>query len=389
MNRWEIVKLGDVSTINPPKKDMKDLFHDKDVSFVSMSSVTEDGFINTKDIRPFSEVSNGFTYFLEEDVLFPKITPCMENGKGAIARGLKNGLGVGSTEFHVIRPQKDRITSDWIFRFVSYGKFRKLAEKNMTGSAGQKRVPKTFLENALIPLPPLETQKQIAKTLDTVAEMLAVRKRQLESLNKLTKSIFCDMFGDPVTNEKGWEIKKLSEIGIINRGVSKHRPRNDPALLGGVHPLIQTGDVANADFIIRQYNQTYSDLGLQQSKMWSAGTLCITIAANIAKTAILGFDACFPDSVVGFNANEKTNNVFVFFWFGFFQKIIEAQAPESAQKNINLRILNNLEVIVPPIELQNQFAEIVTKIEEQKALVKKAIDETQYLFDSLMSEYFD
>ena len=123
--------------------------------------------------------------------------------------------------------------------------------------------------------------------------------------------------------------------------------------------------------------------------MWKAGTLCITIAANIAKTAILGFDACFPDSVVGFNANQYTNNIFVLYWFTFFQKILEAQAPESAQKNINLRILNELRVIIPPIELQNKFATIVTKIEAQKNLVKKAIEETQLLFDSLMSQYFD
>lgn len=128
---------------------------------------------------------------------------------------------------------------------------------------------------------------------------------------------------------------------------------------------------------------------MQQSKKWDAGTLCITIAANIAKTAILGFDACFPDSVVGFTANEQTNNIFVYLWFDFSQKIIEAQAPESAQKNINLKILNDLDIIVPPIELQTQFANIVTKIEEQKSLVKQAIDETQHLFDSLMSEYFE
>lgn len=246
-----------------------------------------------------------------------------------------------------------------------------------------------FIKETEIFLPSLVTQKRISISLDTAVELLAMRKQQLAELDNLIKSTFYDMFGDPVTNEKGWRIKRLSEIGDLNRGISKHRPRNEPTLLGGIHPLIQTGDIANADFIIRQYKQTYSDLGLKQSKKWEAGTLCITIAANIAKTAILGFDACFPDSVVGFNANEKTNNIFVYIWFDFFQKIIEAQAPESAQKNINLRILNELDIISPPIELQTQFANFVTKIEEQKALVKQAIDETQHLFDSLMSEYFE
>lgn len=240
-----------------------------------------------------------------------------------------------------------------------------------------------------IPLPPLEIQQRIAAILDTAAALLKLRQQQLAELEALIQSVFYQMFGDPVRNEKGWDYVKLSNLGTLNRGMSKHRPRNDPKLLNGEYPLIQTGDVANADFEIKEYSQSYSELGLKQSKMWSKGTLCITIAANIAKTAIMGFDACFPDSVVGFNANEKTNNIFIYCWFGFFQKILEEQAPESAQKNINLRILNDLDVILPPKELQTQFAAIVQKIEQQKALVQQSIDETQTLFDSLMSQYFD
>lgn len=282
----------------------------------------------------------------------------------------------------------DNLDSSCYIKYLYYYlKYRKFADV-ISGSA-QPQIIRSSIQSILIPLPSVRNQKQIAKTLDTATELLVMRKQQLAELDNLIKSVFYDMFGDPVINEKGWKIEKLSQIGSINRGVSKHRPRNDPFLLGGSHPLIQTGDVANADFIIREYSQTYSDEGLKQSKKWSSGTLCITIAANIAKTAIMGFDACFPDSIVGFESNKKTNNIFVFSWFGFFQKILEAQAPESAQKNINLKILNDLDVIVPPIHLQNKFAETVTKIEEQKALIKKAVNETQYLFNSLMSEYFE
>lgn len=264
------------------------------------------------------------------------------------------------------------------------------AELNAKGTGSTfKAINKSNLSDFKIPLPPLEIQQKIAATLDTAAALLKHRQQQLAELEALIQSVFYQMFGDPVRNEKGWDCVKLSNLGTLNRGMSKHRPRNDPKLLNGEYPLIQTGDVANADFVIKKYSQTYSELGLKQSKMWSKGTLCITIAANIAKTAIMGFDACFPDSVVGFNANEKTNNIFIYCWFGFFQKILEEQAPESAQKNINLRILNDLDVILPPKELQTQFAAIVQKIEQQKALVQQSIDETQTLFDSLMSQYFD
>ena len=100
--------------------------------------------------------------------------------------------------------------------------------------------------------------------------------------------------------------------------------------------------------------------------MWREGTLCITIAANIAKTAILEFDACFPDSVVGFIANERTSNIFIHYWFSFFQAILESQAPESAQKNINLKILNELKVIAPDKSVQDKFVEFVEQVNKSK-----------------------
>ena len=129
-------------------------------------------------------------------------------------------------------------------------------------------------------------------------------------------------------------------------------------------------------------------MGFKQSKLWQSGTLCITIAANIAKTAILTFDACFPDSVVGFKANDKTNNIFMHYWFSFFQAILEAQAPESAQKNINLKILSELKIIVPPIELQNQFAAFVEQTDKSKLAVQQSLDKLELLKKSLMQEYF-
>ena len=174
------------------------------------------------------------------------------------------------------------------------------------------------------------------------------------------------MFGDPVNNSEGLPELTLPELGEFGRGVSKHRPRNDPKLLGGKYPLIQTGEVANSNLYITEYESTYSELGFKQSKLWQKGTLCITIAANIAKTAILTFDACFPDSVVGFKANDKTNNIFIHYWFSFFQAILEAQAPESAQKNINLKTLSELKIIVPPIDLQNEFATFVEQTDKLK-----------------------
>ena len=220
-------------------------------------------------------------------------------------------------------------------------------------------------------IPVLSEQTHRVKVLDKIAFVIKFRQQQLQKLDELVKARFVELFGDPVSNSYGLPEATLPDLGEFGRGVSKHRPRNDIKLLGGKYPLIQTGDVANAGLYITSYSSTYSELGLKQSKMWDKGTLCITIAANIAKTAILEFDACFPDSVVGFIANERTNNIFVHYWFSFFQAILESQAPESAQKNINLKILSELKVIVPEKRKQDQFASFVKLTDKSKVAVRK------------------
>ena len=260
-------------------------------------------------------------------------------------------------------------------------------EQSVTGTT-RKRISRKNLGAVEITVPEKENQIKIINVLDKVSVVIEARKDELQKLDELIKSRFVEMFGNPVSNPKGMVKKTLPELGEFGRGVSKHRPRNDKALLGGPYPLIQTGDIANSGMYITEYHSTYSELGLRQSKMWDKGTLCITIAANIAKTAILGFDACFPDSVVGFNANENTNNVFVHYWFSFFQEILESQAPESAQKNINLKILSKLEVIVPGIQEQNKFAAFVAQTDKSKLTIQKSLDELETLNKALMQKYF-
>ena len=247
---------------------------------------------------------------------------------------------------------------------------------------------KATLSEIDVIVPSLAKQIEISERLDIIDSVISLRKQQLAKLDELVKARFVELFGDPVNNSKGLPELTLPELGEFGRGVSKHRPRNDPKLLGGEYPLIQTGEVANSELYITSYENTYSELGLKQSKMWKAGTLCITIAANIAKTAILTFDACFPDSVVGFKANDKTNNIFIHYWFSFFQAILEAQAPESAQKNINLKILSELKIIVPPIEQQNEFMAFVEQTDKSKLVIQKSLDWLETLKKSLMQKYF-
>jgi type I restriction enzyme, S subunit len=164
------------------------------------------------------------------------------------------------------------------------------------------------------------------------------------------------------TLPQGWVWTTLSQIGWLDRGRSKHRPRNAPHLYGGPYPFVQTGDIRHADTFITSVESSYSEAGLAQSRLWPTGTICITIAANIGKTAILGIEACFPDSVVGFlPATEDVSSRFVEYFLRTAQQKLEDEAPATAQKNINLEILEKVCVPLPPIDEQQRIVEILVE----------------------------
>lgn len=176
-----------------------------------------------------------------------------------------------------------------------------------------------------------------------------------------------DLEQAPFVLPPGWSWARFPELGTFARGKSKHRPRNDFVLFdGGTHLLIQTGDVARSHGVIQTYTNKYNDFGLAQSMKWPAGTLCITIAANIADSGILSFDACFPDSVVGFVPVSMFHNAR---YFEYFVRTAKANllefAPATAQKNINLEILNSVLIPLPPLVEQER---IVAKVDELMAL---------------------
>lgn len=263
---------------------------------------------------------------------------------------------------------------------------RKL-EEQATG-ATVKGIKLDVLRNLEIPFPPLEEQKRIAAILDQADALRRLRHGALDRLNSLGQAIFHEMFGDPTANTKDWVTEPLSSLGVLERGVSKHRPRNDPALLGGPHPLIQTADVSRAGDYIMSYSATYLDLGLKQSRKWKCGTLRITIAANIADTAILGFDACFPDSVVGFDSGNPARNFFIHRWFATIKGHLDSIAPAVAQKNINLAILRDLPVIKPDASLIQEFFEKEQGNVAAQALAQRACRLSCRLFTSLQHRAF-
>jgi type I restriction enzyme S subunit len=199
----------------------------------------------------------------------------------------------------------------------------------------------------------------------------------------------------PFSLPDGWAWARFPDLGTFGRGRSKHRPRNDPALYrDGSHPFIQTGDVARSRGVIRTFTTKYNDVGLAQSAKWPAGTLCMTIAANIADSGILTFDACFPDSVVGLVVSDEFPNSRYFEYFVRTAKDdLFAFAPSTAQKNINLGILNEVLIPLPPIREMDRIVakvdELMTVCDELETALAAALTQRGRLLESLLHEALD
>jgi len=250
--------------------------------------------------------------------------------------------------------------------------FLKLNEPYFQGVGSRMQMPQISTPDTdkfKIPIPcpdnpkkSLAIQTEIVRILDTFAELTTELTTELTARKK-QYNYYRDQLLSFENGEVEW--KALGEVASdFGRGKSKHRPRNDQKLYGGNIPFIQTGDIRNASHIIQKYSQTYSEFGLKQSKLWPKGTLCITIAANIAETSILGFKSCFPDSVIGFVANpEKTSSNYVEYLLSSLKSTLEEKGQGSAQSNINLGTFKNLKLPFPSLLEQERIVTVLDKFE--------------------------
>jgi len=389
---WEVKSLVDVTDLITCGVAKRPEYVDKGVPFLSAKNVKNGRVIwsdhryITKDMHQFLTKNNKP---MIGDILYTRVGSF---GEAAIIEDdFDFSIFVSLT---LIKPKHKILNNAFLKYYLNSSNVKSLA-KNSVSSSGVGNLNVGSVRKFPVPIPPLEEQKRIVGVLDEafagIDRAIANTEKNLQNARDLFESYLNNIF---TQKGAGWVDNTLADIAIdFGRGKSKHRPRNDPKLYGGKFPFIQTGDVRNSGHFIKGYSQTYNENGLAQSRLWPKGTLCITIAANIAETGILTFDACFPDSIIGLVVDEKKYSIdFIEYCLQYTKVRLQAAGKGSAQDNINLATFKNWMFSFPNIDEQIKIVEVLNRIDEQsKMLVKtynKKLTALKELKQSLLQKAF-
>jgi type I restriction enzyme S subunit len=363
---WEIKKLGEVAKVSYGYTE-KASFENIGPKFLRITDIQDDG-VNWNTV-PFCKINNSDLekYKLKNgDIVFAR-TGATTGKSYLVNNPPKSVFAAYLIKVHI---SYRGLSPEYLFLFFQTKTYWDKINAGVSGSA-QGGFNATKLSELEIPLPLPLDQQRIVSILDETFASIAKAKANAEQNLKNSKELFENYLQSVFANKgEGWEEKTLKQISeVFGRGRSKHRPRNDKRLYGGEYPFIQTGDIRNCNHYITEYTQTYNELGLAQSKIWPKGTICITIAANIAETGVLNFDACFPDSVIGLIVNKnKADRNFVEYLLQSFKARLQALGKGSAQANINMGTFENELFPFPPI---NEQQSIVQKLDALSIETKK------------------
>lgn len=383
MGKWEMVRLGDVCEIvsgTTPKSNVEEYWNGTE-NWVTPAELKEDTLEVFETDRKITELAikgSSLKSFPAGTVLLSSRAPI---GKIAIA----------GTVMYCNQGFKNFICSEQIFnKFLYWFLKGKTDYLNSLGrGATFKEISKSIVQAIEVPLPPLDEQKRIAKNLDLASEIVKGYKEQLAELDKLVKSVFYEMFGDPVTNEKGWAIEPLSKTARIVTGNTPPRSCKDNY---GYHvEWIKTDNITDALYVT-QASEYLSEGGVAIGRLVDADAILMACIAGSIKS--IGRVA-IANRVVAFNQQinavitKKYDTLFLYWLFKMTQGYIQSTINMSLKGILSKGKLEKLVFIVPPRPLQTRFAKIVTEIQAQKAQIQQALTEAENLFNSLMQEYFE
>ena len=389
---WPLVKLDQVAEINPRLP--KDTNDSQQVTFLPMAAISETGKITGGESRVLAETKKGFTYFERGDVLLAKITPCFENGKAVLLDELKTQIGFGSTEFHVLRPDPEKLDAKYLFYLVWNDQFRHAGEKNMTGSAGQKRVPAQFLKGFCVPLPPLETQKQIAAILEKADQLRKDCQQMEQELNNLAQSVFMDMFGKHL--ESG-QFVNLGEVADVVSGVTKGQKLEGKKTQ--MVPYMRVANVQAGYLDLSEIKDIEVKLSDVDKYRLECGDMLLTEGGDFDK---LGRGALWEGKIENCIHQNHVFRVrldrdkYLPEWFnGFLQTdfakryFLKCAKKTTNLASINITQLKGLPMPTVGVDLQNSFFDKIKIIKEKRELASKAFCEHDQTFNSLMQKAFN
>ena len=400
MNEWrdkQVKDFGEIITGRTPSTARKD-FYDGDYNLISPADLDNGKYIRTAH-KTLTKL--GF----EQCRVLPKgtvLVGCIGNvGKLGI---VGNDQSATNQQINALICNQEH---DHEFVYYCFHENRDRLEKR----AVKTTVPilnKTNFGNFEVKVPPLPEQKKIAHILSTVQRAIEAQERIIQTTTELKKAFMHKLFteglprrslgeGGPPRHEpqkqteigtvpESWEVVQLGEIAKIERGKFSHRPRNEPRFYGGEYPFVQTGDVSNCDGYVRSYTQTLNEDGLAISKMFPAGTILITIAANIGFTGILEFDSACPDSLIGITPSENVHTEFLNYYLITQQPEMDRLAPKNTQKNINIQFLKPWPVPLPSVKEQTEIAGAFSATDRKIRLATQTRTQLQDLFRTLLHE---
>lgn len=370
-NEWKKVKLGDICEVLDSKR----------------IPISEEKRI--KGEYPYYG-ANGIQGYINDYIFDEELVLLAEDGGnfGSKTKPIAykiTGKAWVNNHAHVLKAKDEVISTDFLLYSLMFYDVTKL----ITGTT-RKKLTKTGMEKITLSIPTLIVQNKITNYLQKIEKFIFLRKNQLNFLNELNKSLFTTMFGDPLLNDKKeWNFFKIKDIGKIISGSTPST--NISEYWNGEYLWITPAELNDDSFIINSTNRKLTYLGVKTSSLIELpiGTVLLSSRAPIGKVAIVGENMFCNQGFKNIIPNEKINSIYLYYVFKEKKEYLNFLGRGATFKELSKEIVENISIKVPPIELQNKFAERIEKIEKLKFEIEKSIKMAQNLYNSLISKYFD
>ena len=378
------VPLGEICAVNPPT--VFEFLPEELCSFVPMEAVDVSGQIIRLNVRPYREVASGYTVFAENDVIIAKITPCMESGKCAVTRRLRSRIGFGSTEFHVLRPSK-QVIPEWLYYFWRFPATRQGAEQRMTGSAGQKRVPTSYVESIPIPLPSSAEQHRIVGILEQADRLRRIRRFALELSDSFLPAAFLERFA--ARFDKGPFLRFGDLVKITGGGTPS---RECPEYFRGHIPWLTSKDM-RGDYIW-DTEEHITDNGVENSctKLVPANSILVVVKSKVLMhrlpVALAKVPLCHGQDIKSIQCSKELHYEFARFVLKHHEFRLLNIARGANTEGLTLPMLQELPVPKVYFAEQQSFGDLAERLERLRSVQRESLRQAEHLFQALLHRAF-